>query len=158
MHTTYSNNHRNHNSKLGNIIRSTAFCVVAGVVLSHQTGFAQSGPAQNAHPIQTYGTGYVHVPAVGRHCNDNSCGVRVLLHVELPEGANVVAIRYYTTAGGEEGDHALRAVNPGDIGWSYMEPALTRHENGKLYIETVYYNRSDGRNREAALEVDAVNP
>lgn len=153
MLTTSSKDHRKHNSKLGNMMRATALCLLAGVALSHQAGFAQS-PNQK----QTYGTGYVHVPAVGHNCNDNSCGVRVLLRVELPENATVVAIRYYTTAGGEEGDHALRAVNPGDIGWSYMEPAVTRNENGKLFIETVYYNRSGNRSREAALEVDAVNP
>jgi hypothetical protein len=155
METISNKNHRNHNSKVAKVM---ALCVLAGAALSTQSGLAQKALAQGTNQKQTYGTGYVHVPAVGRHCNDNSCGVRVLLRVELPEGANVVAIRYYTTAGGEEGDHPIRVVNPGDIGWSYMEPALTKHENGKLYVETVYYNRSDNRSREVALEIDAINP
>ena len=155
METISYKNHRNHNAKVAKVM---ALCVLAGAALSTQFGLAQKALAQGTNQKQTYGTGYVHVPAVGRHCNDNSCGVRVLLRVELPEGANVVAIRYYTTAGGEEGDHPIRVVNPGDIGWSYMEPALTKHENGKLYVETVYYNRSDNRSREVALEIDAINP
>jgi hypothetical protein len=158
MQTANSKYNRKHYSKSGNIVRSTALCLLGGVALGHQAGFAQSRPPQVANQKQTYGSGYIHVPAVGHNCNDNSCGVRVVLRAELPENATVLAIRYYTTAGGEEGDHALRAVNPGDIGWSYMEPAVTKSENGKLIIETVYYNRSGNRSREAALEVDAVNP
>jgi hypothetical protein len=105
--------------------------------------------------IPEAGSGYVQVRAVGAHCNSNGCAVRVVLQVPLPRGSSVVAIRYYTTAGGEEGDHPLRAVNPGDIGWSYMEPAVVKTDaQGNITVETVYYNRSDNRPREAALEVD----
>ena len=147
-----------YNSRPGNIVRSTALCLLGGMALGHLTGFGQNRAAQVVNQKQTYGSGYIHVPAVGHNCNDNSCGVRVVLRAELPENATVLAVRYYTTAGGEEGDHELRAVNPGDIGWSYMEPAVTKSENGKIIIETVYYNRSGNRSREAAIEVDAVIP
>jgi len=155
MQNTPSMENHKHEGKQIRSVRLFQTCLLAAA-LGTQPGCAQSKPAMRVDQIQTYGTGYVHVPAVGRHCNDNGCGVRVLLRVEVPEGANVVAIRYYTTAGGEEGDHAIRAVNPGDIGWSYMEPALTKNENGRQFVETVYINRSDNRSREAALEVDAI--
>ena len=127
-----------------------------GITSTLILGLGMTSSIVYGQEVHTAGSGYVAVPATGRICYDSSCAVRVVLSARIPPKATIVgAVRYYTTAGGPDGDVPMRAVQPGDIGWSLMEPAIIKTDrDGSTIIEAVYYNRSHNRSREAAIEVD----
>src|ERR1700724_2715628 len=82
---------------------------------------------KRAFGVKTATTGDLTATATINQCTDNTCYPRGCAHcvdltIYLPLGAQVVQIRYYTTAG-YPNDVQIRQIGPGDIAWSYMEPA-----------------------------------
>jgi hypothetical protein len=77
--------------------------------------------------------------------------------VTLPQGSQVLAIRYYTTAGshGSE-DTGMHEISPGETDdWAMMEQATqTSDSNAHVIVRAKFYNRSNNRARQARLEVD----
>lgn len=113
---------------------------------------------------KTATTGDLPAPHANGQCKSNDCYVQgqntnccrcVNLKAYMPLGAQVVATRCYTTAGGESGDVPIRTVTCGqDVGWSVFDPTKQYTTPNNTVVETTYHNRSHNRDRTVRLEVD----
>jgi hypothetical protein len=108
-------------------------------------------------------SGYVLVPAAGRQCTSNACATAKTLQAFVPQNATVTKIRYFTSAanGPNDDDTPLHEVQSGEIAWSSVEPAVPKtYPNipNTVSYETVFYNRSHDRTREAAILVEYTMP
>lgn len=110
--------------------------------------------------IKTEKTGDLTAKAVGNECFANPCHATGCaqcadLKVYLPLGAQVLSVRYYTTAWNNAGDTPIRQILPGEIdGWAAMDAAIQYSTPTNTVVSTTFHNRSSDRNRLARLEVD----
>jgi hypothetical protein len=133
--------------------------VVGGLVLTASSLLMGNALPQN----KTQTTGDLTAPATGGGCNENRCKTDggcascLDLTVTLPQGSQVRAIRYYTTAGshGSE-DMGMHEIQPGETDdWAMMEQATqTSDSSAHVIVRAKFYNRSNNRSRQARLEVD----
>lgn len=113
------------------------------------------------------------VPSTGGDCDSNNCRVYDpdfppgpakgcaqcgVPKVRIPMTANLVAVRFYTTANAPD-DHVYpQLVQPGDIAWSYYDGWGQVSSGQYKLIYAGYHNRSSNRARRIALEVDYKMP
>ena len=84
---------------------------------------------------------------------DGGCARCALLQVALPMDAEVVAVRYYTTAGSPE-DGDLHITSPGAVPDGSMLTVTQRSTHDHVMVMTTFYNRSSLSDRNAAIEID----
>jgi hypothetical protein len=83
----------------------------------------------------------------------------VVVEVGIPGDAQVLAIRYFSTAQyspSNPGDYPTpKPIAPNwDHAWAFMEAAQQKASPTEKKIFARYFNRSHNRDRRAALEVD----
>lgn len=130
---------------------------------SHINALAETkGAASGAAAVQTSSSEIAYAPATGGDCKTNDCrypgpGCATCVAVEapIPNGAKVVAVRCFTTAGGIPGDVPLRSVDcKADVGWSAWQPYAVTSKGFYQAVSDIYHNRSSNRIRAIKIEVD----
>jgi hypothetical protein len=76
------------------------------------------------------------------------------ISVQLPLTAQVLTVRYYTSAGYPNDSAECPELAAGENAWAYIDPAQERTEGAYKYVEAGFHNRSHNRVRRAAIEVD----
>lgn len=103
-------------------------------------------------------SGYIEIPAAGRKCTNDGCATKRILEVVIPKNAEVVDIRYYTTAedGPNDDDKPLHQLtNLSQCAWCSFQPALPNASlsSSTTTYQSVFLNRSSDRNRYAVVEL-----
>jgi hypothetical protein len=111
-------------------------------------------------PVNTTRSDVAIAKATGYQRTTNDCqpapggAFCVDLNVYLPLRSQVLAVRYFTTAGYPNDTPQMRQVPPGDAAWCFIEEAKPHTSHSNVIVHTKVHNRSHNRDRFVFLEVD----
>jgi hypothetical protein len=118
----------------------------------------------DATGLNTSTVGPYEVTKVGSECTNENCGgccQCTVVRMPLPLGAQIKAIRYFSTAKGgnpPKPDKPLRGVPPGELGFSRIEPLPQENTETNTVIQYRFKNWSADRTRQTKMEVDWTLP